>query len=361
MKPWAALCRFGGVGDNLIASSVLPLLARTHSVEVFTQSPQGVLFENNPHIAKLTVYPEGHIPYEGAEQWQGWFRKMAAGYDRFYHLSHSIETSVALVPGQTHYNWSPEARRWWCDKSYLQVAHEICGVPHTYEPRFFPTDQETEVADGLKRDKMGTPLIGWSLSGSRLDKVYPYSAMAIARLLREIEGCHVMMVGASPRESHMVVAIREHVQRENGSQDRLHAAVQLPDENKWPLRKSLAQIQTCDVMIGPDTGTMWAVASRPMPKIMLLSHASPRNITFGWVNTTTLHADRSRVQCWPCHRLIGNYDEDCTTSPDKAGAACIADIAVEDIIVSTKNALRRSKPSNMLDFADGRAMRAGAE
>jgi len=375
MKPWAAVCRFGGVGDNLIVSSVLPLLARTHRVEVITQVPQGVLFENNPHIEKLTVFPDHHLPFEGGEQWQSWFRKRAVEYDRFYHLSHSIETTIALVPGQTHYNWSASMRRKWCDHSYLAVAHDVCEVPHEYEPRFFPTEAEAARAATTKREAMGEPLIGWVLSGSRMDKTYPYSAMAVVRLLREVEGAHVMMVGSTGREFAMAKTILEHVQRENCAHNRLHLALSpgvgndgkiidppfegaaVPAEPSWPLRRSLSQMQVCDIVVGPDTGLMWSVASRPMPKIMLLSHASPRNITFGWQNTTTLHADRTRVPCWPCHRLITDYEADCTTSPDKLGCACISDITVEEIIVSTKNALRRARPgNNALDFAGGRAM-----
>lgn len=340
-KPWAGLCRFGGIGDNFIASSVLPLLARTHNVEVITQSPQSVVFENNPHIAKLTVYPPGHIPGETGEKWQEWFNKIAIGFDRFYHLSHSIETLVAFVPGQTHYNWPASARRQWADKSYLQIAHDVCEVPHEYEPRFFPTDEETEKAQATKYEKMGAPLIGWVVSGSRFDKIYPYSAMAIVRLIREIEGCHVLLFGGNNRDSHLIDAIREHVERENSCRDRIYAAQNPPDADPppWPLRRSLSQLQVCDLVIGPDTGLLWSVASRPMPKVLLLSHASQRNITAGWKNTTTLHADRQRVPCWPCHRLIDNPDTDCTKSSDKLGAACISDISVESILRAAKRAL----------------------
>lgn len=357
MKPWAAVCRLGGVGDNLVVSSVMPLLARTHSVEVITQSPQGVLFENNPHITKLSILPENHILAESGEKWQEWFRKRAVEYDRFYHLSHTIETLVAFFPSQTIYNAAPSVRRKFADKSYLEVAHDWCEVPHTYEPRFFPTDDEAEKAQATKISAMGSPLVGWVLSGSRADKVYPYSAMAVVRLLREIDGCHVMMIGTTGREFTMAKAIQEHVRKENGSDRGLHLALSpglghdgkmmpppyegavIPPEPSWPLRRSLSQLQTCDLVIGPDTGLMWGVASRPMPKIMLLSHASERNITFGWKNTTTLHADRTRVPCWPCHRLITDYDADCTASPDKLGSACIADIPVEDILRAAKRAL----------------------
>ena len=56
---WAGVCRMGGVGDNLIAASVLrPLKEMGYKVEMITQRPHSVLYENNPFIDKLSVYGE---------------------------------------------------------------------------------------------------------------------------------------------------------------------------------------------------------------------------------------------------------------------------------------------------------------
>ena len=63
----------------------------------------------------------------------------------------------------------------------------------------------------------------------------------------------------------------------------------------------------------------------PMPKIVLLSHASPTNITKHWVNTITLHADQARVPCWPCHQLH-ETPETCVKAEKADAAACITDI-----------------------------------
>jgi hypothetical protein len=76
----------------------------------------------------------------------------------------------------------------------------------------------------------------------------------------------------------------------------------------------------------------------PMPKIILLSHASPENITKHWVNTTTLHADPEKISCWPCHQL---HDEigTCRKAENANAAACISDINHEAVLIAAKAAL----------------------
>jgi ADP-heptose:LPS heptosyltransferase len=93
----------------------------------------------------------------------------------------------------------------------------------------------------------------------------------------------------------------------------------------------LTQVQHCDLVIGPDTGAMWAVAMENIPKIVLLSHASPENITKHWRNTKTLHASQERVPCWPCHQL---HDEErtCKLNDEKTAAACMSDISAQAIL-----------------------------
>ena len=83
-------------------------------------------------------------------------------------------------------------------------------------------------------------------------------------------------------------------------------------------------MMACDLVIGPDTGPMWAVAMEDMPKILLLGHASPENITKHWHRTVTLHGGPD-VDCWPCHKL---HNDKTTCRPDKhdRGAACMSDI-----------------------------------
>ena len=332
MSGWAAIARFGGIGDNLIASAVLPALRARHGhLEVITQRPQHVVFENNPHVDKLAVYGDGDIPGHSSDAWQSWFSTRAKEYDFFANLSHSCETMRALARGQTQFYWSDRFRRKFCGQSYLETVADICDVSYdTLEPNFYPTDVERESAAASKRP-FGDLVVGWVLSGTRLDKIYPYAPMAVARIIREV-GPVILLGAPSEKEIAMAKTIEAHVRQQNGSIAGLGIAMSPSfDDQTWPIRRILTMAQACDLVIGPDTGPMWAVAMRGMPKIMLLSHASPENITKYWKNTVTLHADPARVSCWPCHRLI-DVPEHCRVNESGNAAACISDVSVDHLL-----------------------------
>lgn len=342
MKRWACVVRIGGIGDNLIASSVLPgLRARYDRIEVISKAPNHVVFENNPYIDKLVVLPEDEAP-EDAVAWQRRWAKRALEYAGFYNLSHSCETALALLEGQTQFWWPAKVRRKLCDQSYLGFVHDICGVPRDFAPAFYPTDAEFDQAkatcDTIRKAKPG-PIIGWCLSGSRIDKMYPFAHHAMARLINDL-GANIVMLGApNRRDFDMAKAIQEQVTVENGTDHGLHLALSPdPKAPSWPIRRILTQAQHCDLMISPDTGPAWAVAREPLPKIVLVSHASSHNITHGWNNTTTLHADQGRVPCWPCHRLHDSFDT-CVKAAHAPAAACMADISVPQIVQAARRAL----------------------
>src|SRR5262249_42949367 len=133
---------------------------------------------------------------------------------------------------------------------------------------------------------------------------YPQAPMLIARLIKELNAQVIMFGGPQPYPDFQhAKQTQEHVISQNGNDRGLHLALS-PDGNPtWPLRRILTQLQECDLVIGPDTGQMWAVAMEQVPKIVLHSHASVHNICKHWINTTSLHADPAKVRCWPCHIL----------------------------------------------------------
>jgi ADP-heptose:LPS heptosyltransferase len=94
---WAGLCRYGGVGDNLIVSSVFKAVREKYGrLEVISQAPQSCVFENNPYIDKLSVHRPGEVPGESAEAWARWHAIRAREYDFFAHLSHSVDDGRLL-------------------------------------------------------------------------------------------------------------------------------------------------------------------------------------------------------------------------------------------------------------------------
>jgi FkbM family methyltransferase len=355
-KPWAAICRFGGIGDNLVAASICrPLKSAGYMVEVISQDPQGTaIFGGNPFIDKLSIKDSPtELPQGNQLAWNDWFRSRSGEYEIFANLSHTMEVSLALIPAQTQYWWPAEFRRKLCGHSYLEFAHDVVGMPYEVGRVFFPSEDEVEQALETKRTLPGGPaahVIGWVLTGTRNDKIYPSSTYAVARLIREL-GAHVVLMGAPAPAPDFQFAqdIVETVIQQNGSEHGVHVALSPAGIESWPIRRILTFAMTCcDLVIGPDTGPMWAVAFERMPKIMLLSHASPENITKHWVNTTTLHADPAKVPCWPCHCLHDTRDTcwwmqtRAGLKPDreKSGAACITSISVESIVEAAAHALK---------------------
>jgi ADP-heptose:LPS heptosyltransferase len=344
---WATVCRYGGIGDNLVASSVLPGLKQKYGhVEVITQEPQHVVFENNPHIDKLSVQKRDFVPGNAFQDWH-WIRSKES--DFFVNLSHSMETLLAFLPGQSAFQWPAGARRKLADKSYLEAVHDICGLDYScIEPNFYPT--EAERAEALEtKSRVGDRYIAWVLNGTRIDKIYPWATYAIGRLIHELDIPVVLLGAPSPaKDFEHAVRIQDHVRRQNGSLKNLHACMQDPNSGKpsWSIRRVLTFAQHADLVIGPDTGPMWATAIHNMPKIMLLSHASPTNITKHWRNTTTLHADQTRVDCWPCHKLH-DVIETCRSNTEQTGAACISDISVDSLLQHAEKVLSYRPESNV--------------
>ncbi|HEY4153515.1 MAG TPA: hypothetical protein VGM38_09360 [Pseudolysinimonas sp.] len=350
-KPWMGLSRCGGIGDNLMAAALLPALADKYQVDLLTNDVDATaVFENNPFISKLTKVKDDDIPKDSMPAWQGWFAKRAREYEKFVNLSHSCETLVALPQSQTAFYWPDEWRRKHCAANYLDAIAEICGVePDFGEPLFYPTEEEWKKAAETKA-KVGHRVIGWSVAGSRLDKYHPRSPMIVGRLIHEL-GLPVIMFGAGGREASVVKATQEHLEKTYGTLNGLHEARTCYEADEktvandkdgksihWPVRRSLTQLLTCDLVITPDTGLLWAAGFEDMPKIALLSHATPENITKYFKNTVALHAARERVSCFPCHRLHDTI-EFCHANKAGDGAACIADISVEMVLDTARTLL----------------------
>lgn len=338
MQGWAAVARFGGMGDNLIAASVLaPLKRLGYAVEMITSESYHCVFLNNPNVDKLSVKSDKDVP--SGPEWVKWF--VARGHEYMgglWNLSHTVEKQHALFETDTNFWWPQDYRRKICGGSYLETAWDVVGLPHPYEygkPLFFPTDEEKKRALKTK-EEIGGKYLAWILRGSRVDKVYPYTAQAICRIIKELD-LPVVMVGQSGREFEMAQSIMEDVKSTNSSTKGLHLA--LSPENSdpggdkhWSARRSLTQVVTSDIVVGPDTGLSWGASMEPMPKIVMVSHTSAENITKHWVNTVTLHADPDSVPCWPCHRLHNTIDTCVPTKPGVQAAACMGDISVETLI-----------------------------
>lgn len=343
MKRWAAIARFAGVGDNLIAGSPLFVLKKLgYMTEVITAEPNHVLFHHNPYIDKLSVInPDRDLPQNDMNGWQAWHAARAREYDVYIHASHSCEGRHAIFKHMTAFWWEPEVRRKICAGSYLETVHDIGNLPYEFGPLYYASDEERANAVRVKK-AIGEKFLLWVLSGTRPDKVYPFATYAIPRIIKEVNIPVLVMGGPHEKEVAMASIIREAVLRTNGSRDGLHIA------DPAPIRTSFALALQADIVVTPDTGTAWAVAMEKMPKIVMVSHTSVENITKHWVNTITLHADPDRVPCWPCHRLHDDPST-CVENREKTGAACISDISVETLVETVAKKVKFS--SEVIHFS----------
>jgi FkbM family methyltransferase len=345
---WAGVVRRGGIGDNLMAASAVGALKRKGlKVEVITTDKAiWQVFLHNPNVDKLSVKSAGFdIPPLGTLEWQKWHKGRSEEFDVFANLHHSCEGTLAFFTASTQFHWPAYVRRRMANKNYLELVHDIAGCGYDFGPLFYSSDEERAKALETKA-KVGDRCIGLVMSGSRIDKLHPRLPGIVARLISELNVPVVLLGDEGQYENAKL--IEKHVIGANGSIRKLHIAISTVKNEHghraidWPVRRSLSFALVCDLVIGPDTGMMWGVAMEQMPKIVLLGHASPTNITKHWINTITLHADQS-VPCWPCHQLhddppmpIPGFHSFCTPNADGSGAACISSISVETIIAHAK-------------------------
>jgi ADP-heptose:LPS heptosyltransferase len=99
---WCCVVRPGAIGDDLMATSVLPLLARDYKIEVITQAPHHVIFENNPYVDKLVVKDPESLPKDPVA-WQEWFVERGKEVDKLVDLTNSCETELAYFPIQKQF------------------------------------------------------------------------------------------------------------------------------------------------------------------------------------------------------------------------------------------------------------------
>jgi ADP-heptose:LPS heptosyltransferase len=337
---WAGIARFGGIGDNLMACAAAHALKRKGlKVEMITSHEAAwQVFLYNPNIDKLSVKTRSEMPSDMGG-WQKWHRGRADEYDVYCHLSHSCESSLAFFPEMTQFHWPAHVRRKIANKSYLEMVLDIAGCGYDFGPLFYLHPSEYE--DIMKtKAKVGERCIAIAMSGSRVDKTHPRLGALVARIINEME-VPVVMLGDPDRNLETARQVEQYIINTNGSSKGLHIAITHGNGAiDWPIRRALAMCAVSDLVIGPDTGLMWSVAMDPVPKIMLLGHASPENTTKHWINTVTLHADQQKVPCWPCHCLHnaekGQFPPYCTPNSDNTGTACISDISVETIMQHTK-------------------------
>jgi len=320
--------RGGAFGDALMASSVLPALkAEGWTIDFACNETNAEVLRHDPHIGRFLV---AHRGYVNDHNIGAYWHALGARYDRVVNLSYTVEHTLLKRPWDGAYFWPQETRRRMCAGSYLANNHAVADIKGPYRAKFYPSPAEAEAAATLAT-RLG-PFVLWALRGSAVHKWYPYAPQVAVRLLAERPELQLVLSGGPDSlelESRILDTVIEFLGAEAAK--RIHSMV-----GTGSIRRVLALAPHAALVLGPETGVLNAVGQEPVPKVCLLSHSAPSNLTDDWRNAVPVLPD---APCWPCHRLHVNGHEHCPQDAATGAAACQASIGPERVMAAIQAAL----------------------
>lgn len=322
-KKRVLLIRYGAIGDAFVAAAILPQLKAQGFHITYNTTPRiQEILRHDPHIDEWLIQDTDFVPNAFlGPYWAG----IAKRYDHVINLSESVEGLTLALPGRLNHGYSDESRRAiYGGINYLEHTANIAAVPHIFDGRFYPTAEEVKWARAVRKAMSGKVIV-WCVNGSSPHKVYPWTHVVSKWLLERMD-CHIVLYGDKGVGNQLAEAIIETLKVDEQDISRV-----LNVADKWEIRKSLVFAQHADIIVGPETGPLNAMAFEDIPKVIYLSHSNPTNLTKHWVNTTTLVPDQEKAPCYPCHRLHYNWDF-CHQHERTRAALCASGVTPECVM-----------------------------
>jgi ADP-heptose:LPS heptosyltransferase len=167
------------------------------------------------------------------------------------------------------------------------------------------------------RKKIGAnKVVLWTLAGSSVHKVYPWTDLVIAQILIKRKDVSFVTIGDDLCQL-----------LEAGWEDEPRV---ITKSGKWSIRRTLAFLDQCDAVVGPETGVLNAASTLDCHKVVMLSHSSKENLSKHWKNTTTMEPDVYENFCFPCHKMHYGFDT-CNRDEETGGAMCAVHIKPENV------------------------------
>jgi len=317
-RPEKSVCvsRYGAIGDVLQSTTVFKLLKEEGYYVCFNCKEPGYnLIKHDPYIDEVLIQPDKFVRNDTeVSELSDYWNKLAENFDRFINLSEVVEGQLLAMKDRKEYLWNQEKLHEVMNVNYHEAIHDRAGLPHIFNSQFFPSEEEKRWAKA-KRKKMGRKnfVVMWSLAGSSVHKVWPYTDIIIARLMLHSPNIKVVLVGDKACQI-----------LEGGWENEKRV---LRKSGRWSIRQSLTFAEECDLVIGTETGLLNSVGLRDMAKICFLSHSSIENLTKHWKNTISL--EPKGVDCYPCHRLHMEGFRTCYRDDETGGAKCAAAISAD--------------------------------
>ncbi len=323
-KNVAAFIRQGGIGDILVASSLLPELKKQGwHVRCFGSKLTYEVLRENPYIDSFQIDEEAHIRAESGEVNHYW-NYIKDVYPVSINPWWTFEgLGIAHENDAAHRFWSDTARRnIFGQVNYLELAHIAMDTPFPAEVKFYPDKKAKEAARRFlgSIDAKNSVVVYVTLQGTGVHKIVPAMPEAIRMLVDKYPEVKVVLTGI--KSGLPLQGMYEENERVYRKAD------------KFDLHTALALSQLSDIVVGPETGTLNAVGMEEYPaKLIVLSHSNERNLCDHWVNYEAMVPD---VDCHPCHMLHHKYDHVCkpvkyTENDPNNYARCAAAITAKEI------------------------------
>lgn len=310
------LVRYGGFGDVLQITSILPLL-KNQGIRVCVNVTElgANILENNQFVDELLIQTDDQVPNN--ELWDYW-EKLETLFSDFINLSQIIESNLLCTPNQEKYSWPKSRRHRSLNKNYSEALHKKAKVPNVFNVGFYPTETEVKWVK-RQRNEMRLGSIHFvvliALSGSSIHKAYPYMDAVMAYLLMTWPFIRFVTVG--DEACKILEAGWE-------KEDRVFCR-----SGKWSVRQAISFAQKANLVLGPETGILNAVSTAEIPKVCLLSHSSDENLTKHWVNTTSITPIDTK--CYPCHQMHYSFTH-CNRDDETGASMCAARINPEEVV-----------------------------
>ena len=273
-KPTKTACvvRYGAFGDLMQASSVWAALKREgYHVTLFSSLPGADVVLHDPNIDNIVLFDKDQVPNGNLTDFWAWQKKK---FDKWVNLSESVEGTLLGMQGRISATFPPLVRHGLMNRNYVEFQHALAEVPYVLDSHFYRTPDEVKWA---KRDrvKLGVgPVVVWSLAGSSVHKTWAGLDNVLASILVEFPTARVVLTGGP-----------DCVLLEAGWENEPRI---LRKSGVWSIRETLSFCQEVDLVIGPETGVLNAMACEPVAKVVFLSHSTHENLTRDWTNTTQL-------------------------------------------------------------------------
>ena len=282
--------RHAALGDGLQASCILPYLHRDgYEIDFLANERCRNVLENNPYISKF-INHEDHWDEDDDESLGDYWDRMGEGYDKVVNCTGIVENEMLFVyPSDEYFLTMRQRRKLVEGKNYYDQHLKRAG----YEPDkdnppkmeiYFSKEEKRRGKWWKKRHKNEFKIM-WSLTGSSNHKVYRY----FEPLAREFLDTHGDAYIYTNGDYASKLLTFQHPRVKN-----------LMFMEDFSFRDAMLLTKQCDLVIGPETGLLMAAGAWKIPKILLLSHSGPEQVTKYWDNVYPLLAP-----CWcsPCYIL----------------------------------------------------------